>query len=161
MIKSHELTELVIDRQVANDIKDSDLPSENDLKQWLSAVLKSQLDNHKEITLRFVSEEESKQLNSQYRDKNTPTNVLSFPFESPPELNLPLLGDLVICKPVIEREALEQGKALLHHYAHMVIHGCLHLYGYDHIKDAEAEVMETLEIDLLSHLNIDDPYQEL
>lgn len=161
MIKSHELTELVIDRQVANDIKDSDLPSENDLKQWLSAVLKSQLDNHKEITLRFVSEEESKQLNSQYRDKNTPTNVLSFPFESPPELNLPLLGDLVICKPVIEREALEQGKALLHHYAHMVIHGCLHLYGYDHIEDAEAEVMETLEIDLLSHLNIDDPYQEL
>jgi probable rRNA maturation factor len=160
MTQSHELKELVIDRQVSNDINDSNLPSENELTTWLSSVLKSQNDMGKEITLRFVDEEESKALNSQYRQKHKPTNVLSFPFEAPPGINLPFLGDLVICKPVIEQEAVNQNKPLLHHYAHMVIHGCLHLYGYDHIDNHEAETMEALEIELLQHLNIDDPYQE-
>ena len=114
----------------------------------------------KEITVRFVNNDESQQLNNDYRGKDKPTNVLSFPFECPPEVPLDLLGDLVICVPVIAREAEEQQKPIAHHYAHMIVHGTLHLLGYDHIEDAEAEEMEGLEIAILAKLAIDDPYQD-
>ena len=112
-----------------------------------------------EITIRLVDSDESQQLNNQYRGKDKPTNVLSFPFEVPTGIELDLLGDLVICAPVIAAEAIEQNKSENAHWAHMVIHGCLHLLGYDHINDQEAEEMEALEIALLAKLNIADPYQ--
>jgi probable rRNA maturation factor len=105
-----------------------------------------------------VDEKESTELNETYRLKSGPTNILSFPVEIPEEIELNLLGDLVICAPVLEKEALEQNKALLNHWAHIVIHGVLHLMGYDHIEDDEAELMEGKEITLLSHLGIKNPY---
>ncbi len=112
-----------------------------------------------ELTIRLVDEAEGLELNSTYRHKDYATNVLSFPADVPDELlDIPLLGDLVICAPVVAREALEQRKPLQAHWAHLVIHGCLHLLGYDHIDDAEAEEMETLERELLAELGHPDPY---
>jgi probable rRNA maturation factor len=107
---------------------------------------------------------ESQELNHQYRGKNKPTNVLSFPFEIPEHLpegvEIELLGDLIICAPVVEREAQEQNKALLAHWAHMTLHGCLHLLGYDHIEDKEAEEMESLEIEILQKMGFPNPYND-
>jgi probable rRNA maturation factor len=97
-------------------------------------------------------------LNLTYRGKDKPTNVLSFPFEAPPQVELPLLGDLVICRQVVEREANEQNVPLDAHWAHMVVHGCLHLLGYDHILDDEAEEMEALEADIMQSMGYADPY---
>ena len=127
-----------------------------------------------ELTIRIVSEEEISELNQTYRDKTGSTNVLSFPFEMPDfgfdeelgesqieefdRMHIPLLGDLVICVAVVNREALEQKKSAEAHWAHMVIHGVLHLLGYDHIENIEAEAMETLEITLLSELGYPTPY---
>lgn len=146
----------IVDLQVACD--NSDLPTEAELALWLQRVLNVHEDTGHEITVRIVSPEESQQLNNQYRGKDKPTNVLSFPFESPPGIALPLLGDLIVCADVVAQEALEQNKALKDHWAHMIIHGCLHLLGYDHIEEEEAEEMESLEIELLASLNIKDPY---
>jgi len=150
------MTEAVIDLQVACD--NSNLPAEADFKRWVEKVLAAHEDTGNEVTVRIVTPEESQQLNHQYRGKEKPTNVLSFPFESPPELELPLLGDLIVCADVVAQEAVEQNKALEDHWAHMIIHGCLHLLGYDHIEEEEAEEMESLEIELLASLNIKDPY---
>lgn len=127
--------------------------------QWVDAAI-AHLDEQCELSIRVVDTEESAELNSSYRGKSGPTNVLSFPFESPVPMEPRLLGDLIICVPVVEREALEQNKKLNDHWAHLVIHGCLHLLGYDHIDDDEAEEMESLEITILKTLNIDNPYQE-
>ena len=113
-----------------------------------------------EVTIRLVDEAESNQLNLTYRGKDKPTNVLSFPFECPPGVELPLLGDLIICRQVVEREANEQNKPLLAHWAHMVVHGSLHLLGYDHIDDEEAEEMEALEVEFMQALGYDNPYQD-
>ncbi|WP_396821019.1 rRNA maturation RNase YbeY [Modicisalibacter tunisiensis] len=154
----------VIDRQVA--VRAEGLPDDDRLRAWTAAAL----EHHRrhgslaapseapELTVRFVEEAESRALNHDYRGKDRPTNVLSFPFEAPAGLDLPLLGDLVICHDVVDREAREQGKALEHHYAHMVIHGTLHLLGHDHIEDAEAEEMEALERRILADFAIPDPY---
>ncbi|OZB41718.1 MAG: rRNA maturation RNase YbeY, partial [Alishewanella sp. 34-51-39] len=101
---------------------------------------------------------ESQQLNLQYRGKDKATNVLSFPFQCPPGIELPLLGDLVICAGVVRAEAAEQNKPLAAHWAHMVVHGCLHLLGFDHINDADAEQMEAEEIQILQQLGISNPY---
>ncbi|EEQ20787.1 metalloprotease [Yersinia intermedia ATCC 29909] len=111
-----------------------------------------------EVTVRLVDEAESHELNLTYRGKDKPTNVLSFPFEAPPEIELPLLGDLIICRQVVEQEAIEQEKALLAHWAHMVVHGSLHLLGYDHIVDDEAEEMESIETEIMQSLGYPDPY---
>jgi probable rRNA maturation factor len=136
------------------------LPSAEDIGKWLDAVLDhQQLESH-EITVRIVSTEESQALNKQYRGKDKSTNVLSFPFEAPPDIELNLLGDLVICADVVSQEAKEQSKDLLHHWAHMLVHGTLHLLGFDHINDNEAEQMESIEISILNKLAIDDPYQD-
>jgi probable rRNA maturation factor len=114
-----------------------------------------------EVCIRFVAEEESQSLNTTYRGKDKPTNVLSFPAEIDlPELETRVLGDIVICAPVVEREAIEQSKSLCDHFAHMVVHGMLHLYGYDHVDLSEADVMEGIEREILGQAGVDDPYQE-
>jgi probable rRNA maturation factor len=112
-----------------------------------------------ELVVRIVDEAESAALNDRYRGKPEPTNVLSFPCESPPGLALPHLGDLVICAPVVEREAREQGKPSEAHWAHMLVHGLLHLRGYDHQNEAEAETMEALESAILGQLGYPNPYE--
>ncbi len=149
--------ELDVDLQVACDPQPG-LPSERQLRNWASAALAKRRDQA-ELTIRLVDEQESQALNRDYRGKDAPTNVLSFPADLPPELELPLLGALVISRHVVEREAHEQGKAVSDHWAHMVIHGTLHLLGFDHIDDDEAEEMESLETALLKQLNINNPYE--
>lgn len=149
-----------IDRQIAVETAmESMLPSQVDLERWVGSVLDEFGDARRELTIRFVEPDESQQLNRDYRGKDTPTNVLSFPFEKPPGVELPLLGDLVICHDIVVREAQEQRKSPQDHYAHLVIHGCLHLLGYDHIDDEEAEQMEALERVLLARFAIADPYR--
>lgn len=148
---------LDLDLQIAIDA--ADLPAEADFRRWAEAALAGRAEAP-ELTIRVVDADESAELNGTYRHKQGPTNVLSFPFEAPPGVELPLLGDIVICAPVVAREALEQGKTVEEHWAHMVVHGCLHLLGYDHIEAGEAEVMESLERDVLSGLGYPDPYGE-
>nr|WP_240612832.1 rRNA maturation RNase YbeY [Alteromonas flava] len=139
---------------------DAIIPSAENFAQWASAALVANQISQGEITIRLVEAKESQQLNSQYRGKDSPTNVLSFPFECPPEVEINFYGDLVICPAVVEREAREQSKQLEHHYAHMCIHGVLHLLGFDHIDPEQANEMESLETHLLAKLGIDDPYQD-
>lgn len=134
------------------------LPAEDDFRRWTEAALSGRR-AEAELTIRVVDEQESAELNGTYRHKPGPTNVLSFPFQAPPGVELPLLGDIVICAPVVVREAAEQGKAAAAHWAHMTVHGCLHLLGYDHIDPAEAALMEALETDVLSALGYADPYE--
>lgn len=131
-------------------------PDDESLRRWAGLALRGKPGH--ELTIRLVDADESRELNHEYRGKDYATNVLSFPSDLPPELNIPLLGDLVICVPVVLREAAEQHKTAEAHWAHMVIHGCLHLLGYDHMEDAEAEEMENLECQLLAELGISDPY---
>lgn len=145
-----------LDLQLASDA--NTIPDEAQFLLWVSAAL-SDRTTDSEITIRVVDETESQTLNREYRQKDKPTNVLSFPAEVPEFIELPLLGDLVICAPVVEREAKEQRKRSNDHWAHMVIHGVLHLLGYDHIEDDEAEEMEALEIQRLNTLGIDSPYE--
>jgi len=145
---------ITVDIQLACD---ADVPEENDFQRWVDAAL-TEVSEDCELSVRLVEVEESTALNSTYRGKTGPTNVLSFPFEAPVPMEPRLLGDLVICTTVVETEAQEQHKQLNDHWAHMVIHGCLHLLGYDHIEMDEAEQMEALEVRLLQSLNIDNPY---
>jgi probable rRNA maturation factor len=138
----------------------SDLPAEAQLRRWVELALRQRTADS-ELTIRLVDAEEGQELNRTYRHKDYATNVLSFPAGVPEGLlDIPLLGDLVICVPVVEREAREQNKALEAHWAHLVIHGCLHLLGYDHIDDEEAEEMEGLERQLLAELGYPDPYRD-
>lgn len=134
-----------------------DLPSEAELARWARVALGEEAPAA-ELTIRIVDSAESQALNRDYRGKDKPTNVLSFPFEAPPGVESELLGDLVICAPVVAQEAAEQGKPLKAHWAHMVVHGILHLLGYDHEEDEEAECMEALEVERLEILGIANPY---
>lgn len=146
---------ITLDLQLACD--NTALPTVEQLKQWLeAAILPFQADA--EVTVRIVSKEESQQLNHQYRGKDYPTNVLSFPFQCPPGIELALLGDLVICAAVVETEAAEQAKTITAHWAHMIVHGCLHLLGFDHINDTDAEQMESEEVTILQQLGFANPY---
>lgn len=150
------MSQVILDLQIAC-ANSQGLPTEADFQQWLEAVL-PQFQEVSEVTIRLVDEAESHQLNLTYRGKDKSTNVLSFPFEAPPEIELPLLGDLIICRQVVEQEAVEQEKALFAHWAHMVVHGSLHLLGYDHIVDDEAEEMESIETEIMQSLGYPDPY---
>ncbi|CWW95511.1 TPA: rRNA maturation RNase YbeY [Haemophilus influenzae] len=147
---------ILVDLQIATENIEG-LPAEEQIVQWATAAVQPE-DNEVEMTVRIVDEAESHELNLTYRGKDRPTNVLSFPFECPDEVELLLLGDLVICRQVVEREAAEQEKPLMAHWAHMVVHGSLHLLGYDHIEDDEAEEMESLETQIMQGLGFDDPY---
>ena len=147
---------IFVDLQIATENIEG-LPTEEQIAQWATAAVQPE-GGEVEMTVRIVDEAESHELNLTYRGKDRPTNVLSFPFECPDEVELPLLGDLVICRQVVEREAEEQEKPLMSHWAHMVVHGSLHLLGYDHIEDDEAEEMESLETQIMQGLGFDDPY---
>lgn len=146
-----------LDLQVACEFEE--LPTQAQFEQWADKALAPYRD-HAELTIRISDEAESQELNNQYRGKDNPTNVLSFPFEAPPGIDLPLIGDLVICPQIVKKESIEQEKTFHDHFAHMTIHGCLHLLGFDHINEQDATEMESIEKVLLSELNIDDPYRD-
>ncbi len=141
------------------------LPTDEDILSWLKATLTYEHHGDAELTVRFVSEKESAELNEKYRHKSGSTNVLSFPFEMPAEIEddveLNLLGDLIICADVVMQQAKQQKKDELAHWAHMIVHGALHLLGYDHLTDKDASVMETKEKQILSQLGYPDPYREI
>ncbi|HXD36791.1 MAG TPA: rRNA maturation RNase YbeY [Rhodanobacter sp.] len=135
------------------------LPAPASFRRWVEAALRgAKRRRPAELSIRVVDAGEGRALNRDYRGKDYATNVLSFPVELPPGVALPLIGDLAICAPVVLREAAEQGKRPGDHWAHLTIHGVLHLLGYDHIEDAEAEAMEALETRILAGLGIADPY---
>jgi len=138
----------------------SSQPSTNHDSAPTSADIETMHQEAFEVTLRIVDLAESRQLNSDYRNKDKPTNVLSFPFEAPEHIEMAFLGDLVVCAAVVEQEAKEQNKPVINHWAHLCVHGLLHLLGYDHIDETEAQEMEGIETAILAKLNIDDPYQD-
>ncbi|MBD9354925.1 rRNA maturation RNase YbeY [Methylomonas albis] len=147
-----------IDMQIATSAPHPELEQ---FQQWVDAALAVFEDGADcELVIRLVDDVESAELNQQYRHKSGPTNILSFPFEAPDGIEMDLLGDLVICAPLIGLEAVQQNKLPEQHWAHITIHGVLHLLGYDHIEDQDAEQMEALEIEILSKLGVANPYME-
>ena len=150
---------------------DQTLPSDKQIKAWVESALQYLVKNagleqtDYELLLRIVDKTDSQNLNKQYRHKNRPTNVLSFPFEIPDlfkeQQHVNILGDIVICAPVVEHEAQQQHKTCEQHWAHMIIHGLLHLLGYDHIDNKDADIMESVEKDILLNLGYPNPYMEL
>lgn len=146
-----------IDLQIAS--SSNRLPTIAQFQTWVDTVLNT-AESNIEVLIRLVDEKESAILNERYRQKQGATNILSFPFEAPDVVESALLGDLIICVPVIEAQAIAQHKSLLDHWAHIVIHGLLHLCGYDHIEASAAEEMEAKEIRFLKTLLIDNPYEE-
>ncbi len=147
----------MINLEVIRAIDSSSLPSDEQFQSW-AELAASTLSGEAELCIRIVDETESQTLNREYRGKDKSTNVLSFPFEAPPGFPGNILGDLAICAAVVDREATEQNKPIHHQWAHIVIHVVMHLLGFDHIKDEEAEEMESLERELLAQLQIPDPY---
>lgn len=136
-------------------------PADNQFQEWIEIIMVAEKKPDTELTVRIVDETESAALNEEYRNKTGSTNVSSFPFECPDEVELNLLGDLVICAPVVEREATQQGKRSQAHWAHMLVHGVLHLLGYDHIEDQDAEKMEAREVEIMALLGFSNPYLEV
>ncbi len=134
------------------------VPAKEELLTWIEAALQHKNKN-KNVSLRIVDRKEMQQLNAQYRNKDKPTNVLSFSCDLPDDVDDPLLGDIVICGPVIEQEAKEQKKQVKAHWAHLLVHGTLHLQGYDHVNASEASLMEGLETDILVNLGFPEPYE--
>ena len=154
----HSNLDLELDLQVAlQPSQEAELPAQADLEQWVAAALEGSMEEA-QLTIRLVENDESASLNNQYRDKQGATNVLSFPFEAPADVPLPLLGDLIICAPLVAQEAVAQGKTVRAHWVHLVVHGVLHLRGYDHIDDVEAREMEDLERKIMAYLGFEDPY---
>ncbi len=162
-----EKNSIYLDLQLATEYEP--LPTEEQINEWVAAAInqvKSDGNGEYELSVRIVDEDEITSLNKQYRNKDKPTNVLSFPFafaeevgNSEIELEIPLLGDIVICAQVVANEAQEQQKLEQAHWAHMVVHGTLHLLGYDHIDESEAEEMEALETNIISELGFPNPYE--
>jgi probable rRNA maturation factor len=150
---------LELDVQYADEVARRCTPSPQQVEDWVRVALSGQRSDA-QLVVRIVGEKESAGLNSTYRGRTGATNVLSFCFEEPELLTPPLLGDVVICAPLVEAEAREQGKEPHAHWAHLVIHGVLHLLAYDHVDDGDAEVMECRERELLALLGFPDPYTE-
>jgi len=137
-------------------------PTVNIMQKWIYAVLaKAGYKNSTQMCIRIVEEQEMTDLNSKFRKVNKVTNVLSFPYEALPGVKIPFLGDLVICANVVDKEAKQQSKTSEQHWAHLIVHGVLHLLGYDHINEADAVKMEKLEIEILSELGFPNPYGEI
>lgn len=148
--------QMTIDLEVQNVDSFSEAPSQKQFEQWAKAALHEH--DPAELLIRLVGRKESQYLNARYRNIDKATNVLSFSSDLPSELGLSILGDLVICAPLVELEAAEQGKNVQAHWAHLTVHGILHLLGYDHENDQQAEQMEALEIEILNDLGFPDPY---
>ncbi|MCX7033511.1 MAG: rRNA maturation RNase YbeY [Arenimonas sp.] len=146
-----------LDVSVSYGLPRAGLPAAVSFRRWAAAAAQGRI-KRADLAIRLVDAKEGRALNRHYRGKDYATNVLSFPVELPPGVVLPLLGDLVICAPVVAKEALEQGKPLAAHYAHLTVHGVLHLLGLDHEDEREAEAMEQLERDILAKLGLPDPY---
>lgn len=146
------MSDILIQRRV----DPAGIPAAASLREWANRSLGRIAGD---VTIRIVDEAESHELNQRYRGKDKSTNVLSFPYDGD-MLDVPVLGDIVICAPVVQREAREQGKDARAHWAHMVVHGCLHLLGYDHVQESEAEVMEAKERRILAELGFPDPYAD-
>lgn len=158
MIKEPLPVTIELELQIASSIKT--LPHPSQFREWVSVVLWQRIDTA-ELTIRIVDEDEMVSLNEQYRHKEGSTNVLSFPYEPIPGILSRSLGDIVICAPVIERESEQNDKPLLSHWAHMVIHGTLHLLGYDHQTDEETKDMQGLETEILLKLGFQPPYGDI
>ena len=156
---SRMLPPLELDLGVSYALPRRGLPAATSFRRWATAALPDRV-KRADLALRIVDEREGLALNRHYRGKDYPTNVLSFPADLPEGVMLPILGDIVLCAPVVAREAREQGKALNAHYAHLTVHGILHLLGFDHEDEREAEAMELLERQILASLGIEDPYRE-
>lgn len=148
-----------VELEIQRAIDAPDLPEDDAFRQWVAAAL----GNRREaaaLTIRLVDAEEGRELNHAYRQKDYATNVLSFPLTLPEAVEIPYIGDLAICAPVVAREAGEQGKPARAHWAHMTVHGVLHLLGFDHQNSAEAREMEGLERQIMAALGFADPYEE-
>jgi probable rRNA maturation factor len=154
------MTEPSIELEVQRASGLASLPQTEDFERWARAAL-DDIDRPIELVIRIVDEPEGQELNQRYRGKENPTNVLSFTFDAPAGVGCDHLGDLVLCAPVVVREAKEQGKLLNDHWAHLVIHGVLHLRGYDHQAEGEAKKMESREKTILQGLGIEDPYRQI
>jgi len=142
---------------VQNTVPDKEVPPECSIEQWVKEALVGEC-QQAEVTVRIVDKDESAQLNEQYRHKEGPTNVLSFPFEVPSHVESSELGDLVVCAPVVAEQAKQQHKETIAHWAHMIVHGTLHLSGYDHDDEKSAGIMEKHETEILARLGYEDPY---
>lgn len=158
IISKRKMLQIIIQKQLKN--KNFFIPTKADFKKWIITALESvkYSDENVEVTIRIVDEAESAALNNKYRNKNYPTNILSFPSDIPVDFGLKILGDLVICGPIVMTESESQNKNLKNHWAHLTIHGTLHLLGYDHNTAKRARTMENLEIKILAKLGIENPY---
>ncbi len=148
---------MTIDIVVQNACSFSEVPCDQQFEQWATVALQER--GEAEVLIRLVDKNESRQLNARYRNRDKATNVLSFPADLPQEIDLPLLGDVVICAPLVAQEAEQQNKSPESHWAHLTIHGTLHLLGYDHQTEEEAAEMESLETSLLRSIGFPDPYK--
>jgi probable rRNA maturation factor len=135
------------------------LPRQPEISRWVSATLASEAQSG-DVSIRIVDEAESRELNRTYRSKDKPTNVLSFAADLPAEIEPRLLGDLVVCAPIVAAEAAAQGKSVRAHWAHLIVHGTLHLLGYDHERAADARRMEARETSILAGLGFANPYEQ-
>ena len=139
--------------------KEKNIPKKSEFKLWITEALQEHTPSA-EVTIRVVDSEESSNLNQTYRKKAGPTYVLAFPGYSHEKQTILFLGDLVLCAPLVEKEAKEQGKTVLSHWANLTIHGTLHLLGFDHDDDKSATAMEAFETDIMKRLGFKDPYEE-
>lgn len=145
----------MISVEIQRAVAGTDIPDDEQFQTW-AATIDSECDQ--EVAIRIVDEDEIEELNRVYRKQPKVTNVLAFPADIPPEVTLPFIGDIVICAPIVAKQAIEQGKSVLSHWAHLTLHGILHLQGYDHIDAADAKKMENLEVQLMSKLGFPNPY---
>jgi len=148
---------MTIEVEIQRETSNSSVPSDQQFEKWATAALQGHAES--ERVIRVVDQEESRRLNEQFANRNKATNVLSFPADLPPSIGLALLGDIVICAALVEREAEQQNKSIVAHWAHLTVHGILHLLGHDHQSDQEAANMEALETSLVQSFGFPDPYQ--